>query len=67
MMTDDSAAGAWYRICLNGCDDRTTARMWLTADQATWLREVARALTAAASYGCQPTMTAEEEGADDGD
>lgn len=41
---------------VDGCDDTTTVYLEVTEEQETFLREVAKQVTATSEYICQPRM-----------
>ena len=47
---------ALYDIEVSGCDDHTMVTVELTPAQMTFLTELAKRITAASTYGCEPTM-----------
>lgn len=50
-----------YTIAVHGCDDSTYITRELTETEHTFLQAIAKQITDASTYGCEPTMTVYEE------
>jgi hypothetical protein len=46
-----------YKITVSGCDDSTSIVVELTNPERATVEMVAQQITAASTYGCEPSMT----------